>query len=106
MKKNTVTHKKFRQINSLVTSLVTTLFSRNFCQRWVTVNFHNFHTEQKMGHSSKLNQFDDFFVKTHCIYFLMHHFDEFLEIGCERQKGTKIPAIFFREKTTKYFVIQ
>ena len=28
-----VAEKKFRQINSLVTSLVNTLFSRNFCQR-------------------------------------------------------------------------
>ena len=29
--KFTVTEKKFRQINSLVTSLVEKLFSRNFC---------------------------------------------------------------------------
>ena len=42
--KFTVTHKKFRQINSLVFSLVKTLLSRNFCQRSVTVNFRNFHT--------------------------------------------------------------
>ena len=41
--KITVTHKKFRQINSLVLSLVKTLLSRNFCQISVTVNFHNFH---------------------------------------------------------------
>ena len=44
MKKITDTEKKFRQINSLVTSLVETLFSRNFCQRCtcdMSVNFHN-----------------------------------------------------------------
>ena len=34
----------FRQINSLVFSLVKTLLSRNFCQRSVTVNFRIFHT--------------------------------------------------------------
>ena len=42
--KYTVTQKKFRQINSLVFSLVKTLLSRNFCQKSVTVNFRNFHT--------------------------------------------------------------
>ena len=31
--------RKFRQINSLVFSVVKTLLSRNFCQRSVTVNF-------------------------------------------------------------------
>ena len=36
--------KKFRQINSLVFTLVKTLLSRNFCQKSVTVNFRNFHT--------------------------------------------------------------
>ena len=40
----TVNQKKFRQINSLVFSLVNTLLSRNFCQKSVTVNFRNFHT--------------------------------------------------------------
>ena len=40
----TVNQKKFRQINSLVFSLVNTLLSRNFCQISVTVNFRNFHT--------------------------------------------------------------
>ena len=39
-----VIHKKFRQINSLVFSVVKTLLSRNFCQRSVTINFRNFHT--------------------------------------------------------------
>ena len=42
--KFTDTHEKFRQINSLVFSLVKTLLSRNFCQKSVTVNFRNFHT--------------------------------------------------------------
>ena len=42
--KFTVTKKKFRQINSPLFSLVKTLLSRIFCQRQVTVNFHNFHT--------------------------------------------------------------
>ena len=36
--------KKFRQINFLVISLVIMLFSRNFWQKWVRVNFRNFHT--------------------------------------------------------------
>ena len=37
--------KKFRQIISLVFSLVIKMFlSRNFCQKSVTVNFRNFHT--------------------------------------------------------------
>ena len=38
----TVIQKKIRQINALVTSLENTLFSRNFCQKCVTVNFCNF----------------------------------------------------------------
>ena len=46
--KFSVTHKKFRQINSLVFSLVKTLLSRNFCQIIVTVNFRNFHTVWKV----------------------------------------------------------
>ena len=44
LQKFTVTEKKFRQINYLVISLLKTLFSRNFCQKRVTVNFRNFHT--------------------------------------------------------------
>ena len=35
--------KKFRQISSIVTSLVKTLLSRNFCQKRVRVKFRNFH---------------------------------------------------------------
>ena len=42
--KNLLSLKIFRQINSLVTSFVKTLLSRNFCQRCVTVKFRNFHT--------------------------------------------------------------
>ena len=42
--KFTLTEKIFRQINYLVISLVKTLLSRNFCQKRVRVNFHNFHT--------------------------------------------------------------
>ena len=38
------TKKIFRQINSLVSSLVKTLVSRNFCQKSVKVNFCNYHT--------------------------------------------------------------
>ena len=33
----------FREINSLVTSMVKTLLSRNFCQKSVTVIVRNFH---------------------------------------------------------------
>ena len=41
--KFTVTEKKNRQIKSLVISLGKPLFSRNFSQKFATVNFHNFH---------------------------------------------------------------
>ena len=59
--KFTVTHKKFRQINSLVFSLVKTLLSRNFCQRSVTVYLRNFHTG---NHRNSLSHFfDKNFVK-------------------------------------------
>ena len=37
-------YKKFRQINSLVFSLVKTSISRNFCERSVIVSYRNFHT--------------------------------------------------------------
>ena len=40
-----LSHQKiFREINSFVIYLVKTLFSRNFCQKYVRENFHNFHT--------------------------------------------------------------
>ena len=42
--KFSLTEKIFRQINSLVTSLVKSLLSRNFCQKSVRENFRNFHT--------------------------------------------------------------
>ena len=42
--KFTLTQKIFRQINSLVISLVKTLLSRNFCQKCVRENFRNFHS--------------------------------------------------------------
>ena len=38
----------FRQINSLVTSLMKTLLSRNFCQKSARVNFCNFHTVHRI----------------------------------------------------------
>ena len=38
-----LTEKIFREINSLVTSLVKTLVSRNFCQKRVRENSRNFH---------------------------------------------------------------
>ena len=41
--KFTVAQKKFRQINSLVFSIVKTVLSRNFCHKSVRVNFHNTH---------------------------------------------------------------
>ena len=40
----TLTQNFFRQINYLVILLVKSLFSRNFCQKRVRVNFCNFHT--------------------------------------------------------------
>ena len=42
--KFTLTEIFFRQINSLVIYLVNALFSRNFCQNTVRMNFRNFHT--------------------------------------------------------------
>ena len=42
--KFTLTEKIFRQINYLVILLVKTLFSRNFCQKSVRVNFCKFHS--------------------------------------------------------------
>ena len=62
--KITFTEIFFRQINSLVISLVKQLFSQNFCQKNVRVNFHNFHTvfcgmvtfDQNTSSSLKLNQ--------------------------------------------------
>ena len=40
--------KIFREINSLLISLVKTLLSRNFCQKWVKENFWNFHTVESI----------------------------------------------------------
>ena len=40
----------FREISSLVTSLVKTLLSRNFCQKCVRVKFHNFHSTVHCAH--------------------------------------------------------
>ena len=42
--KLSLTEKIFREINSLVTSLVKTVLSRNFCQKCMRENFRNFHT--------------------------------------------------------------
>ena len=39
--------KLFRQINSLIFSLVKTLVSRNFCKKSVRVNFCNYHSVEK-----------------------------------------------------------
>ena len=42
-KREIYSHQKiFREINFLVTSLVKPLVSRNFCQKSMIVNFHNF----------------------------------------------------------------
>ena len=48
--KFSLTEKKFREINSLVFSLVKTLLSRKFCQKSVRESFRNFHTVKvKLG---------------------------------------------------------
>ena len=39
--------KKFRQINTLVNSLVKQLFSQDFCEKSVRENFCNFHTVKR-----------------------------------------------------------
>ena len=39
-----LTEEIFREINSLLTYLVNSLLSRNFCQKSVRENFRNFHT--------------------------------------------------------------
>ena len=57
--KFTLTEKIFRQINSLVISLVNTLLSRNFFQKCVRVNFRNYHT-----HCGILPSLEKYFVKT------------------------------------------
>ena len=58
-KKKKKKKKKFRQVNSLGFSLVKTLLSRNFCQRSVTVNSHNFHTSQWPSNFFSSNQLAD-----------------------------------------------
>ena len=44
--------KKYRQINYVEISLAKMLFSRNFCQKSVKVNFRNFHTALCTMHTS------------------------------------------------------
>ena len=55
----TVNQKKFRQINSLVFSLVNTLLSRNFCQNSVRENSRNFHTVCKDAHWKIFREISD-----------------------------------------------
>ena len=56
--KFTLTEKIFRQINSLVISLVKSLFSRNFCQKSVRENFRNFHTVRFIFQHGLLNKLE------------------------------------------------
>ena len=44
VEKFTLTQKTFCESNSLVTTLVSALISRNFCEKSVRINFSNFHT--------------------------------------------------------------
>ena len=44
LQKCTLTEKRFRQFNYLVTSLVKLLLSQNFCQKRVSLNFRKFHS--------------------------------------------------------------
>ena len=46
--KFTLIEKIFREINSLVTSYQIALFSRNYCQKCVRVNFSNVHTVESI----------------------------------------------------------
>ena len=55
LQKFTLTEKKFRQINYLVISLVKTLLSRNFCQKWVRVNFRSFRTRLTLWKNEKFS---------------------------------------------------
>ena len=52
-----ITKKIFRQINSLVTYLVTPLLSRNICHKCVRENSHNFHKMccENYGHGHSLS---------------------------------------------------
>jgi len=72
--KFTLIKKNFRQINSLVISLVKPLLSRNFCQKCVRVNFRNFHTVcvSQCGNYRKLT------------YILSHFFLEINEFTSNR----------------------
>ena len=54
--KFSLTEKIFREINSLVTSLVILLISRNFCQKSMRENFRNFHTV----HTAQCENFANF----------------------------------------------
>ena len=53
----------FREISSLVTSLVKTLLSRNFCQKSVRVNFRNFHTVYMCVESTEIYSYTYIFSK-------------------------------------------
>ena len=55
--KFSLTEKKIREINSLVTSLVKTLLSRKFYQKSVRENFRNFHTVASGRHGILISHF-------------------------------------------------
>ena len=61
--KFSLTEKIFRQINSLVISLVETLLSRNFCQKCVRLNRSNFHTVNTAQCGNYGNLLSHFFGK-------------------------------------------
>ena len=78
----TVAQKIFRQIISLVFSLVKTLLSRNFCQRSVTGNFRNFHTVCLWLVYLEIRCFHEIFAKSY-----KNWFTEFFLV-CERDHNS------------------
>ena len=77
IEKLTLTEKKIREINYLVISLVKPLFSRNFCQESVKVNFRNFYSVQCHRKNISSNQIFSFRVNalfSRNFYQKMHYF--------------------------------
>ena len=110
-----LTEIKFRQTNYLAISLLkNVIFSRDFCQKGVRINFRNFHTHSlekreipshwKKNSSNHL--FSNFFSKTNA-------FTKFLRKKCEREflqfphcdtvRGEGVCKYFFRESKIRSF---
>ena len=74
--KFTLNMENFREINSLVTSLAKALLSRNFCLKWVIVNFCNFNylcielsVSKTQCHSVEISKFLSFIFYVKAIFY-------------------------------------